>query len=611
MDAVTLGLAKADAAQRYLPNTTGAARLLGTLKSGLSDANIVVLGDSTGASTTPGRWVELLTNQLAADWPAYTTIRHDWDNTSKTYLTSTTVRTGTGAQTLHVYNGSVSGSQTDYPIASYRDTLWSNIQPDVILVNYGHNDGTAVSSEITRWRMLILLDALSRACATASIIFMSQNPRTDAPTISALRAADYRELAQLRGFGFIDVQQAFADLGNQAVWSTYLLPDGLHPAAATDTGLNNGQDLWFRTVYRSFRYSPRLTPTPQTQSGVFTQARSFLANSDFADFWGGVLPGWTATNATLVPDTTNFENPANGYGVRIQSVAAAQTGIQQTIDARPFRGEWVTVAARMYVPSGQSATAGRVNLNDFQGSSKTVIAFQSSRGRFVWIPVTMRVSPLATTVQVTVWADTATVATADVTVDRVVFVRGQEVRDILPILPRDAGRLAAGTPTFSRDLITQTAVGIATGRVSLTYWTADRAETYTQVRTMTGTAASGTPTLQRVGIYSIDRAGNATLVASTPNDTTLWAATATAYTKALSAPLTTVPGQRYATGVCVLATSVPSFVGATPDNTALRAELGFPPRLAGQILSVSDLPSSFTDAGVTVAAQRIYSVLVP
>lgn len=176
----------------------------------------------------------------------------------------------------------------------------------------------------------------------------------------------------------------------------------------------------------------------------------------------------------------------------------------------------------------------------------------------------------------------------------------------------DPNRLTVGEPAFARDLIT-TDLQSVSQRLHLTYWTARKTETITQVRTITSNIAAGaTPTLCRVGIYSIDAAGAGTLVASTTNDTTLWAATGTAYTKALTASFTKTAGQRYATGILlVTAAAAPTFVASLKDVTGTRAEAALDPRLAASLSGQADLPASFTNAGVATAANRAYSVLVP
>jgi hypothetical protein len=102
------------------------------------NTNVLVVGDSTGASTT--RWPRLITNNIAAAWPRQTVIYKGWDDTTKTYPAGQTVivQTGTGPRTITVYNGSLSGSVIAYA-RDNQGTLTSGFTPDVIFFNFGHN----------------------------------------------------------------------------------------------------------------------------------------------------------------------------------------------------------------------------------------------------------------------------------------------------------------------------------------------------------------------------------------------------------------------------------------------------------------------------------------
>ena len=171
------------------------------------------------------------------------------------------------------------------------------------------------------------------------------------------------------------------------------------------------------------------------------------------------------------------------------------------------------------------------------------------------------------------------------------------------VTPRDTTNLlTVGEETFTRDFAT-TSTGMTSQALRLTYFTARKTETTTQVRVLT------TPTLCRVGLYSIASNGDGTLVASTANDTTLFAAASTAYTKSWSVAYAKVSGQRYAIGVLVVSSvTVPTIIAALL-NTA--TEPAIDPRLSGSLGAQSDLPSSFTSASVAAASSRPYAAVLP
>jgi hypothetical protein len=174
----------------------------------------------------------------------------------------------------------------------------------------------------------------------------------------------------------------------------------------------------------------------------------------------------------------------------------------------------------------------------------------------------------------------------------------------------DPDLLTTGESTMHRRVATSTVVAAATGVFLATFFTAKKTETTTQVRMKTGgTAAAATPTLVRIGLYTVDGAGAGTLVASTVSDTALFAGTFTAYTKSWAVAYAKVAGQRYAHGVITVSgAATPTFIGSAGqgDNTTA-------PRLHGTLTGQTDLPGSFTDAslGNATNSNSVYAVLLP
>lgn len=175
--------------------------------------------------------------------------------------------------------------------------------------------------------------------------------------------------------------------------------------------------------------------------------------------------------------------------------------------------------------------------------------------------------------------------------------------------PADADDLAAAESTMRRkDVVSSASTG--SGNLRLAYFTAKKDRTITTTRTLVlsgGTAAGATPTLCRVGIFSVAANGDLTLIGSTPNDTALWAATNTRYTKALSASCAVIAGRRYAFGVLVVTgATAPTLAG---NSALVAAEAGESPRLGGLVSSQSDLPSSVAAGSVGDTGQLVYGVL--
>lgn len=169
--------------------------------------------------------------------------------------------------------------------------------------------------------------------------------------------------------------------------------------------------------------------------------------------------------------------------------------------------------------------------------------------------------------------------------------------------------LTNGEGTMSRRAITATGVASGNGTMRLTYFTARKTETITQVRIPTGATAAVGATLCRVGIFTVDGSGNITLVASTTNDTALWIAASTSYTKSLSSSFSKVAGTLYAVGILVVGTSTaPTFLGSTALNAA---EAAVAPRLGASVSGQTDLPSSVSAGSIGDSAHLAYVALVP
>jgi hypothetical protein len=174
--------------------------------------------------------------------------------------------------------------------------------------------------------------------------------------------------------------------------------------------------------------------------------------------------------------------------------------------------------------------------------------------------------------------------------------------------PDYANLLSVGEEVALRDLVTGQTAALASGSVGLSYFTARKTEVSTQGTMLSGTtAAAATPTLCKFGVYSVASNGDLTLVASTVNDTTLFASTGTTYLKSWTSSFTKIAGQRYA-----FAQIVVSGV-ARPIFAAVGAGVGVfsAPLLAAQFTGQTDLPASITAASLVFGSCRHYGVVLP
>ena len=172
--------------------------------------------------------------------------------------------------------------------------------------------------------------------------------------------------------------------------------------------------------------------------------------------------------------------------------------------------------------------------------------------------------------------------------------------------------LTIGEEVCSRDLLAIASIASSPQTLRLVYFTARKSGVTTQVRVRSGNqAAAATPTRCEIGLFTIDAASDGTRVAVTENDTSLFATTATAYTRLWIAPHSMVAGQRYALGWLVVTTvAAPTYVGTLLAFGA-DDEYDGAPRYTGRITGQTTMPSSFTAASVTASNSRPYGVILP
>lgn len=402
-----------------------AQRFLLKLRQGVS-ASMLVLGDSTGNEAT--EWVYLTAVALAARYPALTVRYRLWNDGGAVYDAPTTIAAGSGAGVLDIYNCSVAGKNTDYYLLPNFATMVPATAPDLVFISQGHNESPAggLNSQDFRERLLALAETVA-AAVNADLILIAQNPQAVDQEQQA-RAVEVAQVASLRGYGFVNVYQAFMDTGNI---TPLLLGDGVHPSVT-------GSALWSAEVLKALVYTHGVNPRTRQRSSLLSPGEGLFANTDFAEFSGSLPGSWTGSNVTATKNLTTFESP-NAYAVRLVPTTAAAASMYQDCPYLPMvKGQWVTVAVRQFIPLGVPTTSGRINLQIIGGTGATSLTSRATGalGGWRWAVLSIFVPTDATTLRCRIYADTAATGTGDVTIDRVVFVRG--------ILP--AGALGAGGP---------------------------------------------------------------------------------------------------------------------------------------------------------------------
>jgi hypothetical protein len=157
--------------------------------------------------------------------------------------------------------------------------------------------------------------------------------------------------------------------------------------------------------------------------------------------------------------------------------------------------------------------------------------------------------------------------------------------------------LTSGEALFPRYAFTQQQA-LTGSTLALTYWTACKTETINNVQTVTGSQGA-TLTYAAIGIYTIDGSGNLTLAASTGNlHSTLWLATDTEYTAALTSGFSKVAGTRYAMGLLAVGSQPPNLFGQYSQGSD-RAPI------TAASVSETTMPASISGGGLTTGTYQI------
>lgn len=388
---------------------------------------LLVLGDSTGDALD--EWVANLARSIGAQLPRLRVDYVAWSDGGSSWPATTALQAGDGTfGTLTVYNCSVGGKETHYFLAPNFDAMVGALHADLVIINLGHNENTAAADPFWRDDLLALAETVTLYLPDAELIVLTQNPRTDSSATQAQQRRDMTQrLARMRGWGCIDTYARFLDANGNL--TNGLLLDALHPNAL-------GEDLLLDEIRKRLVYAPGIPVRGQAESSLLRPLATPLLNADFASFAvPPTLTNWTATQATLTRDATNFQGP-NGYSVRMQQASAATSYIEQAISSnalKPYLGRWVTFIAWIRRLAGASSNAGRVHMRTTGGSNTISLnSFATAQGQGDFIPVSIsgRIDKTAGTVTVRVYCENGTTGTQDVSVDRCWFGSGLLPRDL-------------------------------------------------------------------------------------------------------------------------------------------------------------------------------------
>ncbi|MBU2978998.1 SGNH/GDSL hydrolase family protein [Alteromonas sp. C1M14] len=400
---------------------SAAGFLLSKLKNNLSDACVFMCSDSTG--NAPDESLYLITQWYAAQFQEYTVLYYLWDTGTNAYLSAETIQTGTGDNTLKVYNAAINGSRPNYILGEFFDDAVKSIpKADLIIYNHGHNLGHSGTWDTTNpldgRTQLMLAGILSilEVHEGAGVIFSGQNPRRDDDYADLMHAAIV-QAAALIGADVTNSYERFMAVDKDVAY----YEDNIHPNALGHSEL----------IYPALVEKHYSTTGKSSDCSLLEERANLLVNGDFSALTSDEPDGWTLVNTVTSQDTANYES-MNGYSIKLTWTGEGGShNISQSIPAALVRRLWgrrVTLAARVFIPNGSPSTSPRVKIQT-TGASATSRDDDQGHGGFVWKFISLDIPEDATFVQAVLIGDGSTTGGSP-SFDRAIMTVGATAHDL-------------------------------------------------------------------------------------------------------------------------------------------------------------------------------------
>lgn len=348
----------------YRPTAFSAVRR--KIVDGASDVSILVIGDSTGDSTS--EWVYLFATWLGEQHPSHTIRYRLWDNVTPAYGSSSDITTGTGSRIIDFYNFSVSGSRSTLIQGDRFAAGVTATGADLVIWNHGHNHVSGATAPLVQGEILGSVDQVRLALPNANHAAFIQNPWRDDTTMN-LADQVWRSIAlSWPEMTLIDVHTKFVGANKPSAWYS----DNVHPNStgqavvlaqikdvwgASSVGANEPGDAWFSS-----------------------EVTNYLANGDLTSTGTSAPASWTTQGTLAFSREGTIVYPGYSSSLKLEGSGAAQALIRQSLSGgslTPLLGQSVFVTALVYVPTGADNTVGRIAINT-NGTGGTTHAYRGS-----------------------------------------------------------------------------------------------------------------------------------------------------------------------------------------------------------------------------------------
>lgn len=163
-----------------------------------------------------------------------------------------------------------------------------------------------------------------------------------------------------------------------------------------------------------------------------------------------------------------------------------------------------------------------------------------------------------------------------------------------------------GQSVFPRYFVNAATTPPSSGGLRGTNFVANKTRVISKIAMSCGSTASATITLAKYGLYSIDRVtGDATLIGSTPNTTTILNATNTVFSINLTTPVEISAGNLYSVALILVGTTMPTPHAFIAPNGVVSGVQST--KCAWVFVGQADLPTTITAANMSPDGFSIYA----
>lgn len=346
------------------------------------DASILFCADSNANNSN--EFVYVFAQYLAALYPTHSVIYNLWVEDGAAWNAAVTIQTGSTSAVINIWNAANPGVRPDYFLGTRYFLSHQMAGPDAICLYHGGNMYVGVPDAGIAGMYYEYFGKVAEAFPGAGFVVFKGQPERDTNAKDALFAAFDRVAARVPAL-ILDV---YAIIQGRGKTSDLFNADGVH---LSDLGQQIGpialiQQAWARAGKNS------AAPISQWSRSSGT---NLIGNGNFAEFASSLPSSPNGTfgvrgNAAIGKSTAIYhpKNP-NKYSLTVTGDGStASPALRWTPDASTLaaiKGKTVTMAARVFVPTGVAGdtTRARISLQQTNGSV-TSIPRETDQGEWVW-----------------------------------------------------------------------------------------------------------------------------------------------------------------------------------------------------------------------------------